>query len=518
MKLTRTAIFFIVTLLLVTTLTGCGGNNAGKTGQAPEQILKVAIGTDINTWDIVQFPDGDARFVWSQIYETLVRLDEDLHLVPGLAESWDSADGGKTWTFHLKEGVKFHDGTDFDAQAVLFSYDKRGYVVEAKTLQLEGIEALDAHTVRFICAKPMPLPTYLTHIAWPVVSPTSIDASGNFTKPIGTGPFQLAQYNKGQEVILERNPNYWGEQQKLDQVIFKIIPDATTRMMALTSGDVDMSIKVPESEVSRLEKDPNLTVHKKTTTFTDFMQFNCTKAPFDDLHVRKAVAYAIDTEGIVKNILQGIGEAARGRPYAPVMMYSSPDLPLYSQDLEQAKKLLAEAGWQDSNNDGVVEKDGQPLTIDLVLTPSWGSRQQKIAEACQAQLAQAGFNARVNQLEGAAAEQAEREGNFDIIMRTGFFVWGPYPHHVKIHHSKNYKSHYSNPEYDALVNKGESEIDEQVKQQTYTAIQKMILEELPAFYLVHEQKIIATRNTVQGYRITAEDPWLNLQGIEIVQK
>ncbi len=526
MRSKRCTFLFCVILLFLVVLGGCGatpegvqqGTQSGADPEAkPEQILKVAIGSDINTWDIVQFPDGDARFVWAQIYETLVRLDEDLNLIPGLAESWEPQEDGKVWLFHLRKGVQFHDGTPFTAEAVQYSYDERGYVVQAATLQLENIEILDDYTVKFTCEKPMPLPTYLTHVAWPIVSPTSSDAEGNFVRPIGTGPFKYVQYTKGQEVILERNEEYWGGQEKLEKVIFKIIPDASTRMMALASGDVDMSIKVPESEVKKLEGDPGITVHRKLTTFTDFMQFNCARPPCDDVNVRKALAYALDTEGMVKNILQGIGVAARGRPYAPVMMYSSQDLPLYSQDVDEARRLLTAAGWKDSNGKGVFERDGKELAIDLILAKSWSPRQQKMAEVCQAQLAEAGFKVNVKQMEGAAVEQLENEGNFDILMRTGYFVWGPYPHHVKIHHSKNYKSHYSNPEYDQLVAQGEIEINEEKKQQIYDEIQKMILAEVPAFYLVHEEKIVATRNNVQGYKITAEDPWLNLKGIEIME-
>jgi peptide/nickel transport system substrate-binding protein len=510
MYLRKPCILLCLTLFCLAFLGGCAKEDA-----KPDQVLKVAIGTDINTWDIARFPAGDTRFVWSQIYETLVRLDQDLKMVPGLAESWESRDNGKIWIFHLRKGVKFHDGTPFTAAAVKYSFSNRGYVTKVKNLPVENIALLDDYTVRFTCVQPTPLPTYLTHVAWPIVSPTSIDSEGNFIKPVGTGPFKFSRHTKGQEVVLEKNNAYWGEKPKLNQVVFKIIPDAATRMLALVSGNVDMSIKVPESEVPKLEQNPALTIHKKMTTFTDFLQFNCARAPFDDVKVRKAVAYSIDTESIVKNILNHIGTAAQGRPYAPVMMYSSKDLPLYSRDLDKAKSLLAAAGWKDQNGDGILEKNGRPLEIELLLSPSWNARQQKIAEACQAQLAAAGFAVKVQQMESAAVERLENEGDFDILMRSGFFVWGPYPHHVKIHHSQNYKSHYENPDYDRLVEKGESAANEKTKQQIYTAVQKMILEELPAFYIVHEQKIVAARNNVAGYRITAEDPWLELKGIQL---
>lgn len=503
----------IILCFVLSTVIVLGGCSSQGEADKQEQILKVAIGTDVNTWDIVKFPDGDARFVWSQIYETLVRLDADLELIPGLAESWESQEDGKVWIFKLRQDVKFHDGTPFTAEAVKYSYSDRAYAKKAKILKIDNIEVIDEYTVKFICARPMPLPTYLTHVAWPIVSPSSVNSEDEFNQPVGTGPFKFVSHSKGQKVVLDKNANYWGEVAKLDQVVFNIIPDASARIMSLNTGDVDMSIKIPESNVAQLEENKNIIVNRKLTTFTDFLQFNCERAPFNDLNVRKAVANAIDTEGIVSNILNNIGVAAKGRLYSPVMMYSCKELPLYSQNQEEAKSLLASSGWKDEDGDGILEKNGNELKISLLVGQSWSPREQRIAEACQAQLKEVGFDLEVKLLERAALSELERQGNFDIIMRTGYFVWGPYPHHVKVHFSKNFASHYNNPAYDQLVMQGESVNDEARKQQLYTDLQKMVLDELPAFYIVHEEKIVATRNNVQGYEITAEDPWLELKSI-----
>jgi peptide/nickel transport system substrate-binding protein len=513
-KMSKKRLCLLACVIFMSVLLISGCNVKGEESKK-DQVLNVAIGTDINTWNITKFPAGDARFVWAQIYETLVRLDSDLNLVPGLAESWESQEDRKVWIFKLRQGVTFHDGTPLTAEAVKFSYGDKAYVTKVKLLQFENIEAIDDYTVKFTSSNPIQLPTYMTHIAWPVVSPTSVSDTGEFIKPIGTGPFEYNTYSKGQEVILDKNENYWGEEPKLNQVVFKIVPDASTRIMALTSGDIDMSLKIPESDVAQLEANKDINVNRKLSTFTDFLQFNCAKAPFDDVNVRKAVANAIDTENIVKNVLNSVGVAAQGRPYSPIMMYVDKDLPLYSQNLDDSKALLEAAGWKDLDGDKVREKDGQPLNIVFLVGQSWSPRELKIAEVCQAQLAEVGFSVEVKQVETAAFTELEKAGDFDVLMRTGYYVWGPYPYHVKVHFSKNFASHYSNPAYDQLVIEGENTNDETKKEEIYKNIQNMIIDEVPAFYLLHEEKIVATQKNVMGYEISAEDPWLELKTVYI---
>lgn len=487
------------------------GENLAATEPAGEdQIIKVAVSTDVTGWSNTAFANGDGRFVWAQVYETLVRLDEELNHIPGLATSWESEDD-ITWTFHLREGVKFHDGSDFNADAVIYSYGPETYVVTSNTLPVSSIEKIDDYTVQFVCTKACPLPTYLTHIAWPVMSPNNENYPDG---AIGTGPYVLAEHSKGEEIVMERFDDYWGEGAKNAGVVFKVIPDAASRMMALTAGDVDMAIKVPETDVITLEQDKNITVHRTLTTFTDYLQFNTKKAPFDDVNVRRAVAHAIDTESIVANTLDGIGLAAQGRAYSPVMMYCSDELDLYTLDQDAARACLAEAGWEDVDNDGIMEKDGEELEISILVSQSWSPRESKIVQACQYQLSEVGFKVTINQVESAAASEIKKTGEFDINVGTGMFVWGPYPHHVKLHSSNNYNSFYSNPEYDALIAACEGTPDEE-KPEIYRQIQQMILDEVPAYYIVHEEKIVATRSNVQGYVISAEDPWLNVRNITL---
>jgi peptide/nickel transport system substrate-binding protein len=518
MKKAKKAIALISgVLLLGAMLSGCTGQQAEEV-KAVQQELTVGISTDVDHWHLDKFPGGDARFVWSQIYETLVRVDPDLKIQPGLAESWETPDDGKTWRFHLREGISFHDGTPFNAAAVVFSYGDDAHRVIRGAV--EHVETIDEYTVEFVLKRPKPLPFYLTHVAWPIMSPTNIDEQGEFVEPVGTGPFKFDHQVDEQKIVLIRNDAYWGERPTLERVIFKVIPDATTRVMALEGQEVDMIIKVPEAEVSRLDGEPDITMYRELTTFTDFLQFNCQKAPFNDLAVRKAVAYAVDTEQMVATVLEGVGEPARGRPFSPVMMFASPELNLYEADIERSRELLAAAGWKDADGDGLLKKDGETLKATLLLAKgAWAPRHTLMAETVQGALREVGMEVNIQLLERGAMGKLETAGDFEIILRFGWYVWGPYPRHFFIHHSDNAPwGHFYNEEYDQLVDAADMTADPEKQRQLYHELQDMVIEKLPAFYLVHEEKVVAANSYVQGYTMTAEAPWLNLDGVYMAEK
>lgn len=506
-------------LLAVIGASACIGEEKDGTAEGAgsgedSQELVIGISSDVSNWYLDKFADGDSRFVWSQVYETLVRLDSDLNITPGLAESWETSDNGTTWIFHLRQGVTFHDGTPFNASSVVFSCSEKSYVRQAVLKPLKSVEAVDTHTVKFVLEKPMPLPLYLTHVAWPIMGPGCLDKAGNFVKPVGTGPFKFESQTKDQEIVLTRNDAYWGNKSLLDKITFKVIPDASTRVMAFENGELDMIVKVPEYDIKRLETQKGIQVHRKLTTFTDFLQFNCDKTPFNDTKVRQSVAYAIDTEALVNEVLNGIGKSAGGRPYSPNMMYSDPNLKTYSQNFDQAKALLKEAGWEDSNGDGILEKAGSPLNLTLLVSKGpWAARHTPIAQVVQEDLRKIGMDVKIQVLDEGAINKLESSGDFDMILRTGYFVWGPYPKHFFVHHSKSPYSHYHNETYDQLVNAADSTVDPQKQEELYRSLQTFVIQEVPAFYLVHEEKVVATGPSVKGYVISAEDPWLNLSGV-----
>jgi peptide/nickel transport system substrate-binding protein len=493
--------------------------------EVTEQEVVIGISTDVDNWYLDKFPLGDARFVWSQVYETLVRLDTDLNIEPGLAESWETPDDGKTWLFHLREGIEFHDDTPFNATSVAFSYSDESYVGMANwgLGVVEQIEVVDEYTVKFVLKRTMPLPYYLTHVAWPIMSPSCLGENGEFVKPIGTGPFKYETQIKDQEIVLVRNEYYWGEKPTLDKVVFKIIPESTTRVMALETQEVDMILKVPEFEVSRLEGEEAITVYRKMTTFTDYIKFNCKREPFDDPDVRRAVAYALDTEQMVNTVLDNVGIAARGRPYSPIMMYSKPELELYDCDKEEAKSLLLKSGWEDTDGDGICDKDGKPLKVILLVERgSWAPRHIPISEATQGALRAVGIDVEIQVLESGAILNVLKEGQFDMQLYSGCYVWGSYPRHFFTHHANATQgvcaSHYGSAEYDHLVDLADMTVDPKEQEKLYHELQDWVVREVPAFYLVHEEKIVAANSYVKGYTITAEDPWLNLASVYLEEK
>jgi peptide/nickel transport system substrate-binding protein len=501
---------------------------AGCLGSEEREVLVVGISSDVDSWYLSKFPDGDGRFVWSQVFETLIRLDTNLSIIPGLAESWYSPDNGLTWIFNLTHGVKFHDGSEFTAEAVLFSYSD---LLEAKKwgilAKVNDTQALDDYTVLFNMKVPMALPFYLTHVAWPVMSPNMANEDGSWNgEVIGTGPFVFQSQRNDEEVVLVRNEDYRGEVPSLRKVVFKVIPDSSTRVAALRSGDVDMILKISEYDASMLEDESGIEMQETLSTFTDFLQFNAktdpynaSVSPFTDRRVREAVAWGVDTQSIVENLLYGKATDAQGRPFSTCMMYSNPDLDLYTRNVTRAKALLEEAGWEMSD-DGYYYKNDSRLSTTLLTSSvdAWAPRLSEMADAIAAQLSEVGMKVTVEKIPTATLSDRETSGDFGMILRTGYFVWGPYPRHFLLHDSLGTWSHYNNSTYDQMERAADSTSNVTLQQELYYQLQEFVLQELPAFYIDHEHKIVAHRDYVKGYQITAEDPWLNLEGIYLEGK
>jgi len=314
--------------------------------------FRIAIGVDLDSTD----PAGQTTTTVSNLLdyavETLVKLDKDGNLKPGLADTWQVAGDGLSITFKLHSGVKFQDGTAMDANAVKFSFD-RLLNPDVKSPQrstfnsIKSVDAVDPATVRLNLKEPAPyLLAGLTATTSAVISPASVTAGGNtmtnYTTPVGTGPYSFKEYVKGSKVTLEKFKDYWGAKPYYDSVVFSIVPEAGTRETLLQAGQVDMIILPNTPDIPALQKNPAVKVLLASSNRTIFVALNTRDAALQDPRVRQALNYAVNKEDIIKNVLFGAAEPMQG-PMAP-SLFGYCQTNAYPYDPDKAKSLLQQAG------------------------------------------------------------------------------------------------------------------------------------------------------------------------------
>ena len=286
---------------------------------------------------------------YANIFEGLTRIDENGAVQPDLARSWDISDDGLTYTFHLRDGVKFHDGTPLTADIVKFSLDRTTAPDSTNGQKqlfaaIDKVAAVDPLTVKVTLKHPEG--SFLYNLGWgdaEIVAPAS--AATNATHPVGTGPFKFVDWVKGDRVDLAKNPDYWGTPAKLDKATFKFISDPTAAFAALMAGDVDAFPNFPAPEtLAQFESDPRFSVVVGTTEGETIMAMNNGRKPFSDLKVRQALSYAVDRKAIIDGAMFGYGTPI-GSHYSPADPGYVDLTGLYAHNPEKAKELLKEAGY-----------------------------------------------------------------------------------------------------------------------------------------------------------------------------
>src|SRR5215471_2163229 len=309
-------------------------------------------------------------WVYFNMLEGLLTLDEKMQVKPALATSYEVMSPTKV-RFKLRPGVKFHDGTPFNATAVKFTFDRalKG-TPPARWASLAGslshAEVVDDLTVDVVTKEPYgPIPRTLAMYCMGIVSPAAVQKMGaDFSRgPVGTGPFKFVEWKTNAHVIIERNPDYWGDKALLDRVIFKVVPEEGARMIALQTGDADMVLLPAPAQLPALRKDPKYVVHEVVGGRVVFAGMNAATPPLDDVRVRTALLYSVDRKAILDNILEGSAVPARGVLAPSVFGFKDMQLDrLYPFDRAKAKALLAQAGWT-PGPDGILQKSGQRLSL-----------------------------------------------------------------------------------------------------------------------------------------------------------
>lgn len=501
--------------------TGTEGANNGAASEASTQdTLIVARGGDSAALDPSIVTDGESFKATQQIFDTLLDYKEGTTEVEGaLAESWENSPDGLTYTFKLRQGVKFHDGTDFNADAVVFNFNrwldpKSPFKYEGDSFDyfdsmfgpdgsrvIKEVKAVDANTVQFTLNKPQaPFLQNLAMPAFAIGSPKAIEEKKEQFKsePVGTGPFVFKEWKRNESITVEKNPNFWQEGlPKLNRVIITVIPDNSARFTALQNGEIDMMEGVNPDDLSKLEADANLQKVERASFNVGYLGFNLKKKPFDDVKVRVALNYAVNKEGIINAFYGGLAEPAKN-PMPPATLGYNDDVQDYPYDLEKAKQLLAEAGYPNGLPD--------PLTFyAMPVARPYMPDGKKVAEAIQADFEKIGVKTNIVSPEWATYLDDTQKGDKDDLYMLGWQGDNGDPDNFlyalldKDSIGSNNYSFYNNEEVHKLLVAGQSETDPAKREELYKQAQVLIKADAPWVPLVHSTPLLAAKSNLDGY-------------------
>ena len=524
-------------LSVVLATTACAVSGGGADG-AGDKTLVIGIESEADILD----PQAAGGWVtWrinSQMFEPLVT--EDLtkpsseapvpELVPGLAESWEISEDGKTYTFNIRQGVKFHDGTDLDAAAVEYNirrmWDESSPQYSAKAAGqtvfvwqfLEDVKTLDDYTVQFTLSQPFsPLLRLLAQGgggSTAIMSPASIEKYGEDVAdhPVGTGPFKFSERVRGERIALVRNDEYWGTKPKLDGVVFRPLSDASARVAALRSGDVDM-IAVPSPDSVESLVNEGFQLSEGTPPHVWYLAFNFEDEYMKIPEVRKAINLAIDREGMAKDLLRGTVNPAYD-VQAPANSAYTKRTEAYTRNVEEAKRLLASVGLQ----------DGFETTLATSVDGSGQIMPAQMGEYIQQNLAEIGIKVNLDTSEwisylGSLAEGAqEGQGMVQMSwgMTTPFWLYIATSSSLKAPNGGNY-GYYDNPKLDEVMQKAILATDEETANKYWRQANDIAVEDNALAPIVNDKAPYILAPYVKGF-VSPSEEWYDLKSVDIVEQ
>lgn len=488
---------------------------AQETGGTVRMVLR----SDIHSMDPVRIEGIQNSTVAAQVYETLVKYNSQGELVPVLATSWEFSEDGKTVTFHLRKDVQFSDGTDFDASAVKFHYDRlmdpdvASPRRESTSEGIDSVEVVDEHTVQFHLPQPNAafIDTYVLDAVDRIGSPASIKKHGyedtGLNAVAGTGPFVLKEYRSDRHIKLVRNDNYWGGAPKLKGVTFIPIPERQSAVAELRTGGVDLMIGVTPQSLETLEEDPNIDVVKSPKPSIRGLWFQVKSFPFTNVNVRKALIYGLPREEIVNSFLEGIAQ-----PIDTMLPLSSwandPNAASYNYDVQKARDLLEGQGWIDKDNDGIREKDGEELRFTLTSPDGRYLADKEICQAAANSWSKIGAKVKVEVLAwGAWISEiySAEEKTHDMT----FMGWAESSVDPTVFHNDLIKTggsgnvhNYSNETVDAILAKAQRIPDQDIRKGLYYAVEQILHDEVAWIPLHNDYGVAAYRKNLKGYEYT----------------
>ncbi len=460
-----------------------GGTLVAAISGEPDQLDPQAT-TSYNSFQVLE-----------NVFDTLVEPDENLQMVPALAEDWSISDDGLTYTFTLRDGVTWHDGSDFSADDVVYSFRRIIDTPMANSWRFStvtDITAPDASTVVFTVSQPTP--NLLSNLGGfkgvAVVQQANVESGDIQTAPIGTGPFKLADYTSGNSIELVRNDDYWGGAPALDGVTFQFISDPTVALTNLQAGEVNWTDNLPPQQVSGLMDSNEVVVQSAPSNDYWYFAANEAREPYSDVRVRQAIARAIDREAITQAAT--FGNATINQTAIPATSGWYFDYAPYTRDLDLARSLLEEAGVGD-------------FSMDLMVTSAYPET-VTAAQVIAANLAEIGINVEIRTLDFAAWLDEEAQGNFDVFLLGWLGNIDPDDFYFAQHRTDgafNFQK-YSNPAVDELLDSARVEADQSARKSMYDDAAKMIVDDASYTYLYNPDVIQGWTPDVEGYTVRGD--------------
>lgn len=505
-------------VIVAVSFSGCGSKSTGASSGSgtastakskAQDTLVYAQGAEPRGLDPALVDDGESAKITCNIYEGLLKYAKDSTKVePCLAESYTVSSDGLVYTFKLRQGVKFQDGTDFDADAVKFNIDRQIPPKVTKDMSyasfvygsVKSVEAVDKSTVKITMTAPCT--PFLKNLAMvfggPIVSPKALQANNNNVNqaPVGTGPYKFVRWDKGEDVVLVRNDNYWGDKAKTKNVIFKFIADNSARVVALNNGEADMIDGIDATVVSQITGAGNKLFQAAGMTI-NYMAYNTSKKPFNDPKVRAAVSQAVNVPELVKSLYKG---------------YSDPATSVMPTFMDGYDKSISQVPY-DATAAAATLKAAGVTSIHMITysnpRPYNTANGQALAEAIQGYLSKVGVTCKIDSYDWTTYKSKVKEGGYDAC----FYGWtgdngdpDNFMNLMSVDDPSQNVALYKNPEFNALIAKGTATPEGAARNAIYTQLEKIAAKDAVWLPISHSQ-------TLCGYRPNIHDFYYHVTGI-----
>lgn len=503
MQMKNKLLYFLLSLLLALAVlaAGCGGNSGGTATKTDPKTIVLGVENESDKVNPIFADEHDDAI--ALIFSGLVRYDEKNEPIPDMATNWDVSSDKLTYTFHLKNNIKWHDGQPFTAEDVKFTIEsalnpKNNSSIRDRFEEIKEVQVLDPYTVKIVLKTPFPLLVNVMSTGMlpkHILEGKDINNDAFNSAPIGTGPFKFVEWKKGQYMKFAANKDFYRAAPKMENAILKYLPDQNSRAVQLETGEIDVALIDP-MEIERINKNKNLTVNRMVTADYRVLMYNRINPLWDDVRVRQALNYAVDRQALVNGVLLGWGKPA----YGPLQLSwaNNPDVNQYTMDLEKAKKLLAEAGWT-PGADGILQKDGKRFSFKLTTFVTDPVR-VSLVNALSTQFKQIGVE---------AIPDPKEKGSFKIGETDTFLLgWGspfdPDDDTYRIFHSSqmdmNNYEHYKNAKVDQLLLAARQTDVRNERTKLYGDFQVELAND-PAFnFLTYLDVALVTAKNVQGVK------------------